>query len=99
MPPMITVPASLATLLVFAMPVKIAVPLGTAAGAQLLFSTHSFGSPPLPPTQVAFWPRAVPALRPVPTTKAAAQARLARISNRRAFDMQPPDDMFLVAAT
>jgi hypothetical protein len=49
--PIVTMPASLAT--VAATAPNVAVPVGTAAGVQLLGSTHSFGSPPLPPTQVA----------------------------------------------
>src|SRR5712672_1373622 len=61
-------PLSLATVVTPVLE-KVATPSGTVAGVQLFGSTHSLGSPPLPPTDVAStaWaattPRAVEASR------------------------------------
>src|SRR5882757_958042 len=61
-------PLSLATVVTPVLE-KVATPSGTVAGVQLFGSTHSLGSPPLPPTHVAStaWaattPRAVEASR------------------------------------
>src|SRR5262245_28472790 len=75
MAPMKTTPLSFATVVVLAVLVNVAVPPGTLFGVQLSGSTHSFGLPALPPTQVASWARAPAAASPKPTTNAAVATR------------------------
>src|ERR1700722_6975495 len=87
---MTTIPASLATVVTPVL-AKIAIPLGTVVGPQLLGSTHSFASPALPPTQVAFCASAGVAAGARRAIDNAQDERIAEgMGTRRLPRMEPP---------
>src|ERR1700742_3052846 len=72
--PIVTVPLAV-TLVGAPLFWKVAVPVGMVAGPQLAFSSHSLGSPALPPTHIASCACADTTPSAVPASRIARQRR------------------------